>query len=576
AQTLADALNLIPELQVRQGGMGMRIDVRGAKQFSVLVLIDGVPVDEPYFGIFDVSAIPITDIVEIRVQLAPASPLEGPGGDGGIVEVFTLRAIGSRMVNGQLVGASTPGGEAAVTGRTSIPHGLGIRASASARYDDPTYPVVSTTGVTGKFGDRELQVATGLRLEYESERGRFTADAWYGHRAFFIPPSDNTSNALQDITSEDATRLVVGGEFDTHGFRIAIGAYGELLSRATDFYTDYTLSDKTSHQDLLSWRIGEAVHVDRPWRVRGLHGTVSARLSVDSEGMQIRQTNALGRWEFPSYGELAVGGRVRWRWLSAEAAIGGLVPFSNASGAWPEAKVVVGAQPHKTVGIFLIGARKGRLPTLRELYDPTCNATNPGPTTNGICANTVGNPRLTPEQTWHGELQLRVHPHPIFEARLSGYLRRIDGLIRLGTTGQNENLDTINVRGIETGFDVARDRIIGGGLTYIFEDAYSPDPSLLFNAIPNFPNHRVDAYLSSTWRRRIGAVLRFRWVSERLVQNAILPRFDVTDLYVWGRVTNWMRASVHVDNLFDQTYLLLPGLQALPTTVTAMVEGTWQ
>ena len=576
AQSLADALNLIPELQVRQGGMGMRLDVRGAKQFSLLVLIDGVPVDEPYFGIFDVSAIPITDIVEIRVQLAPASPLEGPGGDGGIVEVFTLRAIGSRMVNGRVVGGSTPGGEAAVTGRTSVPHGWGIRASAQARYDDPNYPVISTTGVTGHFADRELQVTTGVRGEYEGEGGRFTADVWYGHRAFFIPPSDNTSNALQDITSEDAARLVVGGEFERHGFRIAIGGYGELLSRATDFYTDYTLKDLTSHQQLLSWKIGEAVHVDRPFRVRGLVGSLSARLSVDSDGMQIRQTASLGRWEFPSYGELAVGGKVRWRWLSAEAAIGALVPFENVGGAWPEAKVVVGAQPVKQVSVYLIGARKGRLPTLRELYDPTCNATNPGPTTNGICANTVGNPYLQPEQTWHGELQVRVHPHPLVDARLSGYLRRIDGLIRLGTNGQNENLSTVNVRGLETGFDLARDRIIGGGLTYIFEDAYSSDPSLLFNAIPNFPNHRFDAYVSSTWRKRIGAVLRFRWISERMVQNAELPRYNVTDLYVWGRITNWMRASVHVDNLFNQSYLLLPGLAALPTTVTATVEGTWQ
>ena len=272
-----------------------------------------------------------------------------------------------------------------------------------------------------------------------------------------------------------------------------------------------------------------------------------------------------------------MGGKVRWRWLSAEAALGGLVPFENASGAWPEAKVVVGAQPAKQVSLYLIGARKGRLPTLRELYDPTCNASNPGPTVNGICSNTVGNPKLAPEQTWHGELQLRMRPHPLVEARLSGYVRRIDGLIRLGTTsGQNENLSTVNVRGFETGFDVARDRIFGAGLTYIFEDAYSADPTLGFTAIPNFPNHRVDAYVASTWRKRVGAVLRFRWVSERYVQNVWLPRYDVTDLYVWGRITKWMRASVHVENLFDQSYLLLPGLAALPTTVTATVEGTWQ
>ena len=41
---LAEALERIPEVQVREGGRGdTRVDLRGAKQRSVLVLIDGVP-----------------------------------------------------------------------------------------------------------------------------------------------------------------------------------------------------------------------------------------------------------------------------------------------------------------------------------------------------------------------------------------------------------------------------------------------------------------------------------------------------------------------------------------------------
>ena len=39
------ALDLIPEVQVRQGGMGTRFDIRGAKQRSILLMIDGVALD---------------------------------------------------------------------------------------------------------------------------------------------------------------------------------------------------------------------------------------------------------------------------------------------------------------------------------------------------------------------------------------------------------------------------------------------------------------------------------------------------------------------------------------------------
>ena len=101
-------------------------------------------------------------------------------------------------------------------------------------------------------------------------------------------------------------------------------------------------------------------------------------------------------------------------------------------------------------------------------------------------------------------------------------------------------------------------------------------PGLGFDAIPNFPRHRIDAYVSSTWRRRVGGLLRFDWISERVVQQTRLPRFYVMELDVWARIGNSLRASVRVDNLTNNAYLILPGLRALPTTVTATVEGSWQ
>jgi hypothetical protein len=140
---------------------------------------------------------------------------------------------------------------------------------------------------------------------------------------------------------------------------------------------------------------------------------------------------------------------------------------------------------------------------------------------------------------------------------------------------RDTNLGTIDVRGLETGVDLLRDRIVGGGGTYIFEDAYSAVPGLGFDAIPNFPRHRVDVYVSSTWRHRVGGLVRFDWTSDRVVQQTRLPSFYVMELDVWARIWKTIRASVRVDNLTNNAYEVLPGLQALPTTVTATVEGTW-
>jgi hypothetical protein len=417
------------------------------------------------------------------------------------------------------------------------------------------------------FYDRDAQEYTALRLEHATERGRLTIDGWYGHRAYFIPPSDTAGTLLQDITGEDAARLVIGGELERHGMRIAVGAYGEVLSQQMDNFSDYTLMKRVNHQNLLSGRVGGAAHLDRPYAFRSVTGLLSARLSVDGEGAFIRLTGMPGIYGFSSYGELALGARLAWRWLSFDGSVGALLPFDNPSATWPEAKLIAAFKPHRILNLLLIGARKGRVPTLREQYDPV-----------------QGNAHLRPEQAWHGELQLQARPHALIAARLSGYVRRDDGLIRIDPTmgggmgnmnARNVNLGVIFIRGFETGVDVARERIIGGGVTYVFEDAHSP--TLGNNPIANFPRHRVDAYLSTTfWRRRMGGMLRYRWSAARQLQGQTLAPYYVMDLYAWARVTDRIRASLRIDNLTNNGYLLLPGLRALGTRATLTVEGVWE
>src|SRR5262245_46381271 len=63
AVDLGTALSLIPDVTVRDAGRGgFNIDIRGARKGAVSVLVDGVLVTDPYYGTFDVSTIPITDI----------------------------------------------------------------------------------------------------------------------------------------------------------------------------------------------------------------------------------------------------------------------------------------------------------------------------------------------------------------------------------------------------------------------------------------------------------------------------------------------------------------------------------
>jgi outer membrane cobalamin receptor len=562
-QNLAQALDLVPELSVRQGGMGVRLDLRGAKQRSILLLIDGIPIDEPYFGAFDLSAIPVTDIVEIRIQLAPASPLEGPGGDGGIVEVMTLHAVGGRRLQARVEGGSAPEVEAALTGRVPLngERTTGLRLSAGGRYANPDYPVTDLSGNPQRFFNEQYQAYGAARLEHQGEKGRVALDGWYGHRAFAIPPSDTEGAAIQVVTGEDAARLVLGGDAVVRKLRLAVGAYGEVLARDTDLYDDYTLAHRSLHQALFTARSGAAFTLERPWQRGALSASLAARISVDGEWARIEQTGAATTWGLSFYGALAVGARIRWRILRAEASVGAMVPFDHVEGTWPEAKLAFGIEPNRYVGVFLVGARKGRLPTVRELYDPM-----------------QGNPNLDPEQTWHGELRLELRPHPLISSHTTAYVKQIDGFIRLDPfhdmNRKNINLDTIDVRGFEGAVDVAAGRIAGCGLAYLYQDAESP--TLGFAAVPNMPRHRVDAYLASTWQRRIGALIRFRWISDRIVQGATLDPYHVIDVTVWGQLARQVRASLRINNLTNQHYQQLPSLRVPGATALLTVEGVWE
>src|SRR5262249_31980764 len=132
ATDLAQALALITDVQVRDAGRGgFNLDIRGGRKGAVRVLIDGVAVSDPFYGTFDVSSIPVTDIVQIRVSTAPASPIDGPGGPGGVIEVHTRDAIGGRLVVARLTSDTLPTFGASATGRVDLVPKLALRMSAS-------------------------------------------------------------------------------------------------------------------------------------------------------------------------------------------------------------------------------------------------------------------------------------------------------------------------------------------------------------------------------------------------------------------------------------------------------------
>lgn len=96
-QTLAEALTVVPGLRIAQlGGPGQQASafLRGTNSRHVLVLLDGVPLNDPSEpnAAFNFGNELLFDVERIEVLRGPASALYGSAALGGVVNLVTRRA----------------------------------------------------------------------------------------------------------------------------------------------------------------------------------------------------------------------------------------------------------------------------------------------------------------------------------------------------------------------------------------------------------------------------------------------------------------------------------------------------
>jgi len=89
---LAEALKFAPGLLVTSGDKNeYNIKLRGMDSKRVALLVDGVPVIEPYYSSFDLKTISALGLDSIQITKGPSSVLYGPNTLGGIINVITRR-----------------------------------------------------------------------------------------------------------------------------------------------------------------------------------------------------------------------------------------------------------------------------------------------------------------------------------------------------------------------------------------------------------------------------------------------------------------------------------------------------
>ena len=106
---VSDALRGVPGLSViRSGSPGKTTSVflRGGNSAQVLVLIDGVQINDPFFGGIDLADVTTDNVERIEVVRGPQSPLYGSDAMAGTINIITRKGEGQTRVNASFEGGS--------------------------------------------------------------------------------------------------------------------------------------------------------------------------------------------------------------------------------------------------------------------------------------------------------------------------------------------------------------------------------------------------------------------------------------------------------------------------------------
>jgi iron complex outermembrane receptor protein len=590
-----------------------------------LVLLDGVPFNDPFGGWVYWTRVPLDNVDRIEIVEGPSSNLYGNYAMGGVINLMSTPAsrrtieISPQYGNLQTpkfdISASDVWGKVALSGQASILDTDGFQNVARPERG----PVDVNANVTFRHMSAKLDYApssrmrTFLRASYfkeERNNGKVTTvDAiatqeandteWTslnGGVRVELPDSSSLQAAVfGDINRFHANFLAVPNPVTRALARVtldqvvptnALGGnvqWSRALSR-NNFFTagvDYRWIDGDSEED------GFDATVGRTRNIRRISG-----------GTQ-RSTGVFLQDVMTPVSQVTITAGVRfdnWRNYDAknlETNVPAGTPTANNNPSLPERsdsvvspRLAAMYRVTERVNVWSSFSYGFRAPTLNELYRQF--------RVGAIL--TQANANLGPERLTGGEVGINLLPARNVTVRATYFDNRIKNPVANVTlnagTRQRQNLGRTKVQGFQTDVDYRAGTTwrIGGGYVYDLAKVteYSPTPapavSLVGKYIAQVPKHRGSFRVAYT-NPKVATVafdmqamgLQFEDDQNALVvpaasladagyavtTDAGLPGYAVANLTVGRSIVQNVDVFVGVQNLFDQTYFV--GL--LPTTI---------
>jgi len=573
--TIGQALELLPGVSMSIGGRNeQKVWVRGYEQSNVLLLVDGVPVSDPYFGDLDLGQLPIFDVARVSVTRGAASPLYGPNGLGGVINVTTMQGGPETRIAGdlRLTSERTAVAHASVGGGDLLNWYFGLGGETSDGWP-----------MAGGFEETPYQDG-GVRVNSDLRRG-----SAMGRVGWKIPDAGTLYASLRFIDAEKGipfhttepagfikfarfpewrqTTLALGYEHDFAPGQLRGQIYSHAFDNTLEVFSGPELETVRLESSFTDRVYGG--YVQGEWALGGGHGLGTA--------FHLRQDRHLKTEHYPDGSEDPSESYRAWTWsLSAEdrwridernSLIGSLAlegldvahaeslreiggvpePVDDARPSetlWSpqiEFRRVLGSDWTASVAVY----RRGRFPTMRQLY-----GTDPP------------NPDLGPQRTNGLDLGAELSPSSALTVEGTIFFNRVTDLItREGRDHPYRNQDEAEIRGVEL-------RLRGESAVFDYSASWTgldhrfTSSSEGFEEIPFVPDHQIELLGVVHLGRRVD--LRGVWLAtgRRVAydrgERIELDWYSLLDLGMTGRI-GVAELSFQIDNALDAAVEMEPG-----------------
>lgn len=553
--TAQDILKSVPGVTVSAGRKDeASITVRGFGAKRVAIMIDGRPVNLPYYGTVNLGAVHTGQLDGIMVVRGPAGVTYGPNVMGGVVNFTTTRGRTRRGTHVRLQAGNHDTGELQVThGRV---HGnWDLLLSVQGGGSDGTVmsheftPVGVRATENGDLRDNsdfaewdafaKLGYRHGVRTDLALSGGYHTLEKG-------VPAAVDEERYWR---FEDWRRyfadLTLRHEWDAHTF-FEGKVYGDvfvntLVDYENDSYDRSAVFYDSTHD---TWDAGGIVALEREWTPTH-HGSYGVTVRED----QIKKRmNPDEPWLFHHQVTGALHAEHNVKIRSRCAAMCGLAHNFMIHNHLGDVEHILGYSAgamYRLAGTWRITAATGqssRFPTLSQLW-----------------GSTSGNRDLAPELARRLEVGVDGSLTRFADLALTAFGNDLRDLIDrdVRRAGKYYNISSARTYGLELELDLTPIDWLTLRSAYTYTEAENRDSDLPLDLTPE---HKFDARLiasSASGETQWVLILTHigeRFDSEALTADQMLPAYTTVDCRVSTRIHRHIALGLEVTNLGDRNY----------------------